>query len=351
MFRSLVDTRSDLLCEALDEHTPPAFVDLVELIDLESNFGHGNGRSDALIRRSDHERVAIEHVVDRKDHGPSIGNEADPPDFVLTEERVTFFLGQLLEVRGRRLFGLIGHENPFAIFDGAVHNVVSVGRLGAVIRVFLLDDHEMVRRGLRDLLSGPEDIEVVGDASTAEEALKMVPEVAPDVAILDLRLPDGDGIEVCRELRSQNTQLACLMLTSFSDDQAMLQAAMAGAAGYLLKEVRGNDIVDAVRRIAAGESLLDKSVVRAAMERQSQTRSTSDPLAVLSGQERRLLDHLSEGLTNRQIAAEMFLAEKTVKNYVSNLLMKLGMGRRTEAAVFAARLAERKGDGANPVRG
>lgn len=200
----------------------------------------------------------------------------------------------------------------------------------------------MVRRGLRDLLESEDDIEVVGEAGTAAEALERVNATHPDVAVLDIRLPDGNGIEVCRDLRSAHSQLACLMLTSFDDTQAVIGAAMAGASGYLLKQIKGTDFVNVVRRIANGESLLDPKAVREAIEGVV-TQRGDDPLAELSPQERRLLDHIAEGLTNRQIAAEMCLAEKTVKNYVSNLLMKLGMERRTEAAVFAARLAERRG--------
>lgn len=210
-----------------------------------------------------------------------------------------------------------------------------------MIRVFLLDDHELVRRGLTDLLGAVEDFEIVGEAGTAEEALARVPATRPDVAVLDIRLPDGNGIEVCRELRSANPDLSCLMLTSFDDHQAVLGAAMAGAAGYFLKEIKLNDFVDAIRRVAGGESLLDPNALRDAVGGM-RTRPKDDPLSALSSQERVLLDHIAEGLTNRQIAAEMCLAEKTVKNYVSNLLMKLGMGRRTEAAVFATRLAERR---------
>jgi two-component system, NarL family, response regulator DevR len=204
-------------------------------------------------------------------------------------------------------------------------------------RVFLLDDHEVVRRGLRDLLEAEQDMEVVGEAGTAADALIRIPLAKPEVAVLDVRLPDGDGIEVCREVRSAMPELACLMLTSFADDEALFAAIMAGAAGYVLKEIRANDLVSAVRRVAQGESLLDPALTKRVLER-LRAGPTEDPrLASLSDQERRILELIADGMTNRQIAAEMFLAEKTVKNYVSNMLAKLGMQRRTEAAVFAVR--------------
>jgi len=209
------------------------------------------------------------------------------------------------------------------------------------IRVFLLDDHEVVRRGLRELLEAEDDMEVVGEASTAEEALGRIPATSPDVAVLDVRLPDGNGIDVCRDVRSKKPEIACIMLTSFSDDEAVMAAIMAGAAGYLLKQVRGTELVDGVRRVAAGESLLDPSVTTRVLERLRHG-NEEDELSSLTPQERRLLDLIAEGLTNREIGERMFLAEKTVKNYVSNLLAKLGMSRRTEAAVYAARLAERR---------
>jgi DNA-binding NarL/FixJ family response regulator len=207
--------------------------------------------------------------------------------------------------------------------------------------VFLLDDHEVVRRGLRELLESEGDLTVVGEAATAEEALRRIPATTPDIAVLDVRLPDGDGVTVCREIRSANPQIACLMLTSFADDDALFSAIMAGASGYVLKQVRGNDLVDGIRRVARGESLLDPSVTARVLER-VRARDEPEELSRLTDQERRILELIAEGLTNRQIGERMYLAEKTVKNYVSNLLAKLGMSRRTEAAVFAARLAERK---------
>lgn len=206
------------------------------------------------------------------------------------------------------------------------------------IRVFLLDDHEIVRRGVRELLDAEDDLEVVGEAGTTEQALSRIPPTRPDVAILDVRLPDGDGVEACREIRSREPDVACIMLTSFSDDEALLQAIVAGASGYLLKQIRGTDIVDAVRRVAAGESLLDPMLRGRALERLQRESQEDERLARLTNQERRILALIAEGLTNRQIAEQIHLAEKTVKNYVSNLLTKLGMERRTQAAVFAARL-------------
>jgi two-component system response regulator DevR len=210
------------------------------------------------------------------------------------------------------------------------------------IRVFLLDDHEIVRRGVRELLEAQDDLEVVGEAATAEEGVARIPATKPDVAIVDMRLPDGNGVEVCRELRSIDGSIQCLILTSFSDDEALFDSIMAGAAGYLLKQINGADLVDAVRRVASGQSLLDPSVTARVLER-LRTGPEEDPrLARLTDQERKILDLIAEGLTNRQIGELLFLAEKTVKNYVSNLLAKLGMERRTEAAVFAAKLSTTK---------
>ncbi|HKY77810.1 MAG TPA: response regulator transcription factor [Acidimicrobiia bacterium] len=208
-------------------------------------------------------------------------------------------------------------------------------------KVFLLDDHEIVRRGLRDLLEAEDDLEVVGEASTAEQALGRIPATRPEVAVLDVRLPDGNGIEVCREIRSRHPEVRCLMLTSFADDEALFAAIMAGASGYVLKQVRGTDLVDAVRRVGRGESLLDPSLTGKVLER-LRAKPEEDELAGLTDQERRILDLIAEGHTNRQIAETIYLAEKTVKNYVSNLLAKLGMSRRSEAAAYAARLAERR---------
>lgn len=210
------------------------------------------------------------------------------------------------------------------------------------IRVFLLDDHEVVRTGVRDTLEDTGEFVVVGEAATASEALHRIPATFPDVAVLDVRLPDGNGVEVCREIRNQLPNLGCLMLTSFSDDDAIFDAIMAGASGYLLKQIRSKDLIDAVRRVAQGQSLLDPAVTARVLERIRRGDETADPLRRLTPQERQILDGIGEGMTNRQIAERLFLAEKTVKNYVSQLLAKLGMSRRTEVAAFAARLDERK---------
>ncbi|HOT80802.1 MAG TPA: response regulator transcription factor [Microthrixaceae bacterium] len=211
------------------------------------------------------------------------------------------------------------------------------------IRVFLLDDHEVVRRGVADLLGMEDDIEVVGEAGTAEQAISRILATAPDVAILDVQLPDGSGVEVCREVRSVRPELVCLMLTSFAEDEALFEAIMAGAAGFVLKQVKGSDLIDSVRKVARGESLLDPRTTQRVLERIRRAPEEDERLKGLTPQEKRILSLLAEGRTNRQIADEMFLAEKTVKNYVSNLLSKMGMSRRTEAAVYAARLAERRG--------
>ncbi|HEY7042222.1 MAG TPA: response regulator transcription factor [Nocardioidaceae bacterium] len=205
------------------------------------------------------------------------------------------------------------------------------------IRVFLLDDHEVVRRGLRELLEQDGDIEVVGESGLAEEATRRIPALRPDVAVLDGRLPDGSGIDVCREIRSRHPEIAALILTSFDDDEALFSAIMAGAAGYVLKQIRGNDLVDTVRRVADGQSMLDPAVTQQVLDRLRKGPEEDKALAPLTAQERRILQHIGEGMTNRQIAETMFLAEKTVKNYVSSLLAKLGMERRTQAAVFAAK--------------
>jgi two-component system response regulator DevR len=209
------------------------------------------------------------------------------------------------------------------------------------IRVFLLDDHEVVRRGLRELLETFDDMEIVGEAGTAEEAVSRIPPTRPDVAIVDMRLPDGDGVEVCREVRSRDPKIQCLILTSFDDDEALFDSIMAGAAGYLLKQIRGTDLVDAIRRVASGQSMLDPAVTTRVLQFVRHGDEEQERLDRLTEQERKILDLIAEGLTNRQIAERMFLAEKTVKNYVSNLLSKLGMERRTEAAVFATKLQNR----------
>jgi DNA-binding NarL/FixJ family response regulator len=208
------------------------------------------------------------------------------------------------------------------------------------VRVFLLDDHEVVRRGISDLLEAEPDLEVVGEAGTAREALARIPALRPNVAVLDVRLPDGDGVTVCRDIRSQMPEVACLMLTSFADDEALFDAIMAGAAGYILKQVRGNDLVNAIRTVASGGSMLDPKAASQVMARLRGGTERKDPLAGLSDQERRILDLIGEGLTNRQIGDRLYLAEKTVKNYVSSLLSKLGMERRVQAAVYATELKQ-----------
>ena len=212
-----------------------------------------------------------------------------------------------------------------------------------MVNVFLVDDHEVVRRGVRELLENEEDMRVVGEAGSRAEALTEISRVQPDLVLLDVpALPDGDGIEICREIRSASPHIACLMLTSYADDEAFLGAVVAGAAGYVLKQIRGNDLVSSVRRAATGESLLDPLLVRQARARLG--REIDDERArPLSPQERRIpIELIAEGKTNREISETMFLAEKTVRNYVSNLLLKLGMKHRTEAAVFAVRVAERQ---------
>jgi DNA-binding NarL/FixJ family response regulator len=219
-----------------------------------------------------------------------------------------------------------------------------------LIRVFLLDDHEIVRLGVRDLLEAQPDMQVVGEAGTAAAALVRIPALKPDVAVLDVRLPDGDGVTVCREIRSRMPETACLMLTSFGDDEALFNAVMAGAAGYVLKQIRGTDLVGAVRTVASGRSMLDPKAAGQLMARLRDTSKKRDPLEGLSGQERRILGLIGQGLTNRQIGEQLFLAEKTVKNYVSALFQKLGMERRTQAAAYAARVfaGQRGSDRAGP---
>ena len=218
----------------------------------------------------------------------------------------------------------------------------------ALIRVFLLDDHEVVRRGLHDLLDAEPDIEVVGEAATAEQALARGPALRPHVAVLDVRLPDGDGITVCRELRSRMPELACLMLTSFDDEDALLDAIMAGAAGYVLKQIKGSDLVEAVRTVAAGQSMLDPAITARLMHSLRVPEAAKPPederLAALTERERAVLELIGSGLTNRQIAKRLYLSEKTVKNHISRLLGKLGVERRVQAAVIAAQIREHEED-------
>ncbi|WP_144206077.1 hypoxia response regulator transcription factor DosR/DevR [Mycobacterium tilburgii] len=210
-----------------------------------------------------------------------------------------------------------------------------------MVRVLLVDDHEVVRRGLADLLASDPELEVIGDAGSVSEAMVRIPALQPDVAVLDVRLPDGNGIELCRDLLSELPELRCLMLTSFTSDEAMLEAILAGASGYVVKDIRGMELAQAIKDVGAGKSLLDNRAAAALMAKLRGNAKEKDPLSRLTERERTLLGLLSEGLTNRQIAARMFLAEKTVKNYVSRLLAKLGMERRTQAAVFASKLDQR----------
>ena len=207
-----------------------------------------------------------------------------------------------------------------------------------MIRVFLLDDHEIVRRGLRQLLEDAGDIEIVGESGLAVEATARIPALRPDVAVLDARLPDGSGIDVCRDVRSVDPTINALILTSYDDDEALFAAILAGAAGYVLKQVGGHDLVDTVRRVAAGQSLIDPALTTRVLDRLRHGDQTPDELAGLTERERDIVVLIAEGLTNRQIGERLFLAEKTVKNYVSSILSKLGLERRTQAAVLAAKL-------------
>jgi DNA-binding NarL/FixJ family response regulator len=211
------------------------------------------------------------------------------------------------------------------------------------LRVFVLDDHEVVRRGLREMFEAEPDLCVVGEAATAADAVPEALRCEPDVAVLDIRLPDGDGIRVCRDLLSELPGLSCLMLTSFADDDALVASVLAGASGYLLKQIHGNELVNAVRIVAAGGSLLDPQATSIVIDR-LRGGDAEDPFAVLSAQERRVLELIAEGMTNRQIGDRMDLAEKTVKNYVSALLEKLGLERRTQAAVLVTQ-SRRPGSG------
>jgi len=224
--------------------------------------------------------------------------------------------------------------------SGPVSNRVSSGLARAPIGVFVLDDHEIVRGGIRGVLEAEPDIRVIGEAGTASAALASIPALYPDVAVLDVRLPDGDGVSVCREVRSRTPEIACLMLTGFSDDQALLDSIMAGAAGYVLKQVRGSDLVAAVRAVASGQSLLDLRAASELMARLAD-QARRDPMAGLSRRERMVLELIGEGLTNRQIGGRLLVSEKTVKNYVTTMFRKLGMEQRTQAAAYAARACGR----------
>lgn len=217
-----------------------------------------------------------------------------------------------------------------------------------MVKVFLVDDHEVVRRGLVDLLGADPELDIVGEAGSVAEAMARVPAARPDVAVLDVRLPDGNGIELCRDLLSRMPDLRCLILTSYTSDEAMLDAILAGASGYVVKDIKGMELARAVKDVGAGRSLLDNRAAAALMAKLRGAAEKQDPLSGLTDQERTLLGLLSEGLTNKQIADRMFLAEKTVKNYVSRLLAKLGMERRTQAAVFATELKRSRPPGDGP---
>jgi DNA-binding NarL/FixJ family response regulator len=220
--------------------------------------------------------------------------------------------------------------------------VAEVTTVNQVYTVFLVDDHEVVRRGLVDLLASDPQLDVVGEAGSVGEAMAKIPRLRPNVAVLDVRLPDGNGIELCRELLSDLPDLRCLMLTSYTSDEAMLDAILAGASGFVVKDIKGMELAQAIKDVGAGKSLLDNRAATALMTKLRGAAEHNDPLSGLTGQERTLLGLLAEGLTNKQIAARMFLAEKTVKNYVSRLLAKLGMERRTQAAVFASKLDQQR---------
>jgi len=215
--------------------------------------------------------------------------------------------------------------------------------MGEPVRVFLLDDHEIVRRGVVAVIDAEPDMEVVGEAGTVAEALEVVQGCSPDVAVLDIRLGEGSGVEVCRDIRSQYPDVKCLMLTSFEDDQALVEASLAGAAGYVLKQVQGGDLLEAIRMVADGRVLLDRATTRLALRRLRESGEAT--VGELPPQERRVFELIGDGLSNREMAEEMILAEKTIKNYVTSLLQRLGMQRRTEAAAFAARLDERRRGG------
>ena len=206
------------------------------------------------------------------------------------------------------------------------------------IKVFIVDDHELVRRGLIDLICAEDDLNVIGQAGSVHEALEEIAKVAPDVAVLDVRLPDGNGIELCREIRSLYPKTQVLILTSFSDDEALLGAVLGGASGFVIKDIKNLDLLDAIRRVAVGESLIGSVPLARVRDRLRDASSPAGGMSDLTDQEQKVLEHIGQGLTNRQIANSMFLAEKTVKNYVSSLLAKLGLERRTQAAALAARL-------------
>jgi DNA-binding NarL/FixJ family response regulator len=228
---------------------------------------------------------------------------------------------------------------------GPVSSEATAGQARKPIGVFVLEDHEIVRRGIRGLLDAEPDIRVIGEASTASSALARIPALRPDVAVLDVQLPDGDGVSVCRQVRSRMPQVACLMLTAFSDEEALFDAIMAGAAGYVLKQIRGCDVVGAVRVVASGQSMLDPHSASQLIARLRDQADKRDPLAGLSSRERKVLELVGDGLSNRQIAERLFLSEKTVKNYAAALYAKLGLERRTQAVAYAAHISKVAGPG------
>jgi len=233
---------------------------------------------------------------------------------------------------------LVPSRGPLARVEARAGQYKGNMTKSAPVRVYLLDDHEVVRQGLRTLLESSGDIAVVGESGSAEDATSRIPALRPDVAVLDGRLPDGSGIEVCRSIRSVDPSIKALILTSYDDDEALFAAIMAGAAGYVLKDIRGTDLIDAIKRVADGQSLIDPSLTARVLDRVRNGPAKAPELAELTEQELKLLGHIAEGLTNRQIGEKMFLAEKTVKNYVSSILAKLGLERRTQAAVLASKL-------------
>jgi two-component system response regulator DevR len=239
--------------------------------------------------------------------------------------------------------GVVGHASILPAAEASEPRTRQFGKLRRMpIRVFLLDDHQIVREGVRRMLEKDNDLVVVGEAATTAEALVRIPLSRPDVAVLDVQLPDGSGIDVCREIRSLHPEIACLMLTSFADDEALAQTVLAGAAGYVLKQILGNELAASVRAVASGQSLIDASTTQRVLNDLRVAHEESEGVERLTPRERQVLTLIAAGKTNREIGAELYLSDKTVKNYVSNLLGKLGMGRRSEAAAYAGRLAERR---------
>lgn len=322
----------------MDANASERFVRRFNRIKHRNGFTVGQGHNDVGTRRK-----VIKHCLwsdGPRRPEPSFGHG---PYYGLNRGSVRDVVRQLAGRFGPRgpIFQVFGPYQPdLSVWFGYVIMTAMKDSetTSKTITVFLLDDHEVVRQGVRDLLEASGEIKVIGEASTAAEALSRIPSVRPQVAVLDVRLPDGNGVEVCREILNNYPEIACLMLTSYSDDEALFEAIMAGASGYVLKQIRGNDLVAAVKQVATGASLLDPALTGRVLARLRNPPKEDERLGRLTEQERRILSLIAEGMTNRQIANELHLAEKTIKNYVSTLLMKLGMERRTEAAVFAARL-------------